>query len=140
MCGCCSEHFPYLKTHTNSKSAHETHRELRPHLDSPTNSPRLPPAPPARLGPSPRKCAGNVKIFGARTRFVRADGSKRRDGPRAQKRAMGALLHGCCWETCYIFAYCGLVVEIALIAANNCMFAPLPTSTELAGSQPSGSR
>ena len=20
--------------------------------------------------------------------------------------------HGCCWETCYMFAYCGLVVEI----------------------------
>ena len=27
---------------------------------------------------------------------------------------MGSFQHGCCWDTFYIFAYCGLVVEIQI--------------------------
>ena len=37
--------------------------------------------------------------------------------------------HGCCWETWYIFAYCGLVGNPHL-AAKIYLFAPLPTSTK----------
>ena len=40
-------------------------------------------------------------------------------------------LHGCCWETFYIFAYCRLVVEIRIhLTAKTYIFAPLPSSTK----------
>ena len=38
-------------------------------------------------------------------------------------------LHGCCWETFFIFAYCGLVGNPHLTAKIQ-IFAPLPTSTK----------
>ena len=37
--------------------------------------------------------------------------------------------HGCCRETCHIFAYCGLVVEIQPLICFF-LFTPLPTSTK----------
>ena len=37
--------------------------------------------------------------------------------------------HGCCWETFYIFAHCGLVGNPHL-TAKLIIFAPLPTSTK----------
>ena len=38
--------------------------------------------------------------------------------------------HGCCWETFYILAYCGLVVGIQPLHCCFFVFAPLPTSTK----------
>ena len=59
-------------------------------------------------------------------------------GSRKQPRkGLEFPFHGCCWETFYIFAYCGLVVEIQihLAAQIRKLFAPLPTSTQFVCAQ-----
>lgn len=39
------------------------------------------------------------------------------------------LIHGCCWEACYIFACCGLLGNIH-VSARISVFAPFPMSTK----------
>ena len=50
--------------------------------------------------------------------------------PKASGCSASPSKHGCCWETFYIFACCGLVVEIPHITAKIQIVAPLPTSTK----------
>ena len=42
---------------------------------------------------------------------------------------LNSAMHGCCWDTFYIFAYCGLVLNPHLTSKIQ-LFAPLPTPTK----------
>ena len=48
---------------------------------------------------------------------------------QVERRHSFQCMHGCCWETFYIFAYCGLVGN-PHPTANILTFPPLPTSTK----------
>ena len=83
---------------------------------------------PFLLGPSLR--VGSAKLHaqvgGRKYGPLLKAGPTQAHKPRAEQKVI-THFHGCCWETFYIFAYCGLV-ENPHLTAKLQFFAPLPTS------------
>ena len=82
----------------------------RPHVSS-RPPPSTPTSPGATASPSAAEAAEAADVAGLEPAEVEdeqlsaADSADTEEGPKVMPRAK----HSCCWETCYIFACCGLV-------------------------------